>query len=794
MLEQWHTSLRANTQLVLKLHTGQGKTLIGLLILQSKLNEGSGPALYLCSNNFLIEQTCLQARQFGIATCVADPELPEEFKNAESILVTSVQKLFNGLTKFGLGAKSMPVGTILLDDSHACVDAIRAAFCVKLAKNHPVYSKLLDLFSDDLEHQGAGTFADIADGHGNVLLPVPYWAWQEKVTEVTRILAKSRQTDEIKFPWPLLKDELRDCQCYILSRGLEISPYLAPLEKFGTYTRAKHRVFMSATVTDDSFLVRDLRLPAAAITNPLTVANEKWSGEKMILIPSLIDESLTRSKIVETFAPQKSRPHGCVALTPSFANTKDWAAYGARVANTEDINDEVSKLRRRSFGTTLVFANRYDGIDLPDDTCRLLIFDSKPYGETLADRYAESCRIASEVTATRAARAIEQGLGRSVRGEKDYCAIIIVGDELVAAVRGRESRKLLSPQTRAQIEIGLEVAKLAREDLHTAIEPIDALQSLVNQCIKRDGGWKEFYIEQMGTVPPATAPTNILEIFERELEAEQAYQDGNPTLAVKILQTLVDSRIHDDDDKGWYLQEMARYTHAIGKSKSNDLQIAAHRRNSLLLKPRDGMQIDKIVPISHKRVERIKAWLSQCADGKELGLRMNEIFASLAFGVDADRFEQAFNSLGNALGFECQRPDKQWGEGPDNLWGLQDGELILFECKNDVDLKRAEIHKRETGQMNNSAAWFQKEYPGAACTNIMVIPTPKLGIGAGFTEPTQIMRRKELRFLVRNARRFFAEIRGMDLQSLSEAKLQELIDVHYLAPSDLVEKYSTVPY
>ena len=30
---------------------------------------------------------------------------------------------------------------------------------------------------------------------------------------------------------------------------------------------------------------------------------------------------------------------------------------------------------------TLVLVNRYDGIDLPDNTCRILIFDGKPYSE-----------------------------------------------------------------------------------------------------------------------------------------------------------------------------------------------------------------------------------------------------------------------------------------------------------------------------------------------------------------------------------------------------------------------------
>lgn len=31
---------------IVKLHTGQGKTLFGLLILQSRLNAGNGPAVY----------------------------------------------------------------------------------------------------------------------------------------------------------------------------------------------------------------------------------------------------------------------------------------------------------------------------------------------------------------------------------------------------------------------------------------------------------------------------------------------------------------------------------------------------------------------------------------------------------------------------------------------------------------------------------------------------------------------------------------------------------------------------
>src|SRR5258708_4947135 len=125
VLSEWHTSRREERDVILKLHTGQGKTLLGLLMLQSKLNEDVGPALYLCPNHFLVSQTVEQARQFGIRCATTDGDLPDEFTEGRTILVAVVHKLFNGLTKFRLGAKSLSVGSVLLDDAHACIDVIK---------------------------------------------------------------------------------------------------------------------------------------------------------------------------------------------------------------------------------------------------------------------------------------------------------------------------------------------------------------------------------------------------------------------------------------------------------------------------------------------------------------------------------------------------------------------------------------------------------------------------------------------------------------------------------------------
>ena len=102
----------------------------------------------------------------------------------------------------------------------------------------------------------------------------------------------------------------------------------------------------------------------------------------MVLIPSLIDDELFRSAIVETFAKEiPSRQYGVVVLVPSAQRCADWGKYGARVVDRNSINQAIEDLRNRSYGRTLVIANYYDGIDLPDNTCRILIIDSKPFAE-----------------------------------------------------------------------------------------------------------------------------------------------------------------------------------------------------------------------------------------------------------------------------------------------------------------------------------------------------------------------------------------------------------------------------
>ena len=62
VLTTWFNSRRNDRDLIVKLHTGEGKTLIGLLILQSKINSGDGPCIFICPNIYLADKHALKLR------------------------------------------------------------------------------------------------------------------------------------------------------------------------------------------------------------------------------------------------------------------------------------------------------------------------------------------------------------------------------------------------------------------------------------------------------------------------------------------------------------------------------------------------------------------------------------------------------------------------------------------------------------------------------------------------------------------------------------------------------------
>jgi hypothetical protein len=371
--------------------------------------------------------------------------------------------------------------------------------------------------------------------------------------------------------------------------------------------------------------------------------------------------------------------------------------------------------------------------------------------------------------------------------------IILTGPELVSLVRSKRMRPYFSAQTQLQIQIGLDIAEFGKEDIADGTDAIKVLNSLVAQCLKRDAGWKGFYAQQMDTLKAGTAAARTLDVLALELQAERAFQDGKYKKALDLVQEIIDKYLDAPVEHGWHLQEMARYAHPTDKARSNELQVAAHRKHRYLLKPQDGMIIERISAVGQKQLEHLLAWVQAHENPQELVLHVEEVLSRLRFGVNAEEFEAAIDELGTMLGFSTQRPDKEWKEGPDNLWAVRDNHYLVIECKNQVDQNRKEINKTETGQMNNSCSWFKRNYSGCQATNVMIIWTKTVGAAGGFNEPVRIMTAKRLERLVRNVRGFFQELKDDDLQDLAEARLHENLESYHLTIDQLLTNYVESP-
>ncbi len=796
VLQAWYQDYKSKKDVIVKLHTGQGKTLIGLLILQSRLNLNQVPVMYLCANKFLVNQTCEQARQFGIKFCKVDSnnELPREFLDAKSILITTVQKLFNGRSKFGLRQQSIEVDTLVLDDSHACIDTIQEAFTIRIKKEESAYSELFSLFESDLIEQGEAITEEIRSGDYDALLPVPYWAWKEKTSEVIALLVKNRDKDYLTFVWDLIKDIIEDCQCIVSGSSIEISPYSSPLNVFGTFSRAKHRVFMSATTSNDAFFIKGLGVPIDVIHAPLKYTEEKWSGEKMILIPYFINQDLNQPTIVGLFGKENiNRKSGIVVLCPSNKGAEKWKRAGSMFPLGLKIDESIQNLKNGDFSKTIVLSNRYEGIDLPDNQCRILVLDSKPISITLADRLLETYRETSKVIDLKIAQKIEQGMGRAVRGEKDYCVILITGRTLINILATNRLKNYFSPQTNKQITIGKAIGELVIEQA-TTDDPVKIIDEILKVSLNRDEQWKKYYVQEMNSIEDSDLDNDIYQILQLEKIAEDFFTSNQYMEAVNTIQKLLDDHISPADkiDRAYYLQEMARYAYSFKKSLSNDYQIQAYKLNRMLLKPPYGIEFQKL-KMNKKRSENVLGWIKKFEKYSDLELKVGELISNLAFGKKADRFEKALMEVGLALGFASERPDKELKKGPDNLWNIVENKYILFECKNEVKEDRAEINKSETGQMNTACAWFKTNYKMDATKYILIIPPKYIAGAAGFNYPVEIITKKTLRLLKENIKGFFREFSSYDLSTITEEQVNKYLQYHKLMTDDILTNYTEKP-
>ena len=170
VLDGWFVR-RDENDLTVKINTGSGKTLAGLLFLQSGIDEGIHPAVYVTPDRYLTTQVLAEAKALEIA--VTDSEDDSAFMRGERILVTNIKKVVNGRSVFGINEIKIPIDTVVIDDAHACLQSIEDQFSVVANSNSPLYKDLWTLLSEPVRQYNVIEHARIQNGDPAALLEIP---------------------------------------------------------------------------------------------------------------------------------------------------------------------------------------------------------------------------------------------------------------------------------------------------------------------------------------------------------------------------------------------------------------------------------------------------------------------------------------------------------------------------------------------------------------------------------------------------------------------------------------------
>lgn len=781
VMKDWFDK-RDQPDTIIKLNVGSGKTFVGLLLLQSSLNEEISPAVYIAPDKQLVNQVIAEAEALGIE--VTDDPHDGDFQSGDRILVTTIHRLFNGKSVFGVGAEGVKIklGAVVIDDAHACIATITEQFRISLSHTHPAYQKVLKIVEADLKRQSHSRLLDVQASDPYAMMEVPYWAWIRAQEDIIQVLHAHKNDNELIFSYPLLQAILPLCRCVINGQRLEIEPDCPPTDLIRGFSRAKRRIYMTATLADDSVLVTHFGADPDKLSDPIVPTSSQSMGERMILMPQELNPDITLKEI-KNLLVELAEDENVVVIVPSKSASNEWVDVANQILTSSNVADGVDKLRAGHVGLTIL-VNRYDGIDLPHDACRVLVIHNLPEVASFSDLTDMAVLSDSQTGLRRQMQRIEQGMGRGVRSNDDYCVVLLAGAKLTRRVKLPDGIKLLTPATQAQLDLSKKIAK--------QLDGVDirGIADVINQCLKRDPSWVK--VSKKALLKAQAKAGLVLDSVSIAVRrAFDTARSGDYKGAAEILNAAANAA-QDDDEKAWLKSKLAAMQHHLNPATSQKTLLAAYRLNSNVLRPMEGIAYQKLAAQKGAQAAEVQSYHEKrFLEAADRILEVNQLTDDLRFlSVTSDKFEAVIDAIARFIGLHSQRPEKQLNDGPDNLWALPNGSFLVIECKNNATSEMG-ISKSDLGQLDQAMSWFFGKYTKAATgTPVIIHPLSTLGEGASRVEGMRIMTENELKKLRKGLIQFAKSLGDPDILN-SQKQIHELLATHGFNGDEFLTRYTT---
>lgn len=700
--DQWFPR-RDERDLILKMNTGSGKTVVGLVIARSSLNEGKGPAAYLVPNTQLQQQVTETAAALGIAW-TEDPR-DQAFRQGDAVLVCTAHAMYNGRTKFGLQGQGKPidVGTIIVDDAHACIPIIEEQFSLLLSSDTRAYKRLRARFEDELKKQSLSGWTSIKAGESSQAVPVPYWTWSKDLENSYTILddVTEEESEEHQFRWPLLREQLGLCDVAFTGKELEVRLPYPDLSIVPSYLNARRRVYMTATLADDGVLVTKMGVDETCVLSPIAPASASDIGDRIILSPVETSRAVSVNE-VRASAARLAETHNVVVITPSGSKAEEWRSFTNEIHSKKSVNAAVRRLKAGYVGLVVLVA-RYDGVDLPGDACRVLVIDGLPERYSPQERVEAAAIGDTAEMSVQQVQRIEQGMGRGVRATDDYCAVILLDPRLVSRLYDAADRELLSPGTKAQYELSMKFSAGGRG------QPVEYFIRAIEAFLARDTGWTDASRAEVDGLTyervKKIAPLLVAERDAFALARASRWVEASERLRAQF------TDIAAPRFRAWIKQRAASYLDHVVPVDARQLQESARLDSRYILKVDEGAA-PKLTALGDQADASAEFLTKAFRSARDLEVGVDALLLDLTPSTAKNshkRFEAALEKLGKMLGFNSARPDAETGIGPDNFWAIGGGRYWVIECKSEATA--TEISRDYFEQVSHSADWFDQKYP-----------------------------------------------------------------------------------
>jgi hypothetical protein len=430
----------------IEMPTGEGKTLLALLIADHALDQGRSVA-YLTGTRQLAERVEEEATKLGLeavrfaAKDYGGAKL-DDYHQAQAVGVMNYWVYFNSRPV------PQPADLVIFDDAHLAEQPLSGMQTLRIPNNagpaRVLYQAICDLvvahtdayaglqaMRDGTARPGTppellsfSDWAAIATSSRDLIEMSPLVAGDKVKNEPADAQAEIKKLrDDVKWVWPKVREHLTHCGMLIGPSGIEIRPYHPPTALNVGYSRAKQRIYLSATLGSMDDLQR--RVGGGRVTRlvppqplPLGTTGERLfvlnPGSQGALDPDVLGWALEQVQAAGGRAAWLCSSHSEADSLQTTLQGRGYPVYRLRAGD-----DAAVDTWSRAPTGQLITAGRYDGLDFPGNICRLVIITTVPQASSEFERFVVAYLGDATFMRHRVGQRVTQALGRANRAATD---------------------------------------------------------------------------------------------------------------------------------------------------------------------------------------------------------------------------------------------------------------------------------------------------------------------------------------------------------------------------------------